>query len=384
MESYRILFFISSLGSGGAENHLINLCRYLKSSSHTPAVCTVSSRDAELEGIVSSESVPLFRLNLGSLRELAYPANILKVKKIVDEFTPDIIHAHLFHAEVVTALAGRFTAAPLLATRHSTGLEFGGWRRWAVLLMRSRFDSLLAVSDEACREAVEMGYRRERLATVPNAVDTARFHPLDDAQRLVKKGTLLGKFFPGRAAAQHLLVGSVGGLKPVKNFNTIPRIAARFMRERPDLTPFLCFMIVGEGRQREQLTRLAEDLGAASIIAMPGNTERPEDFYPLFDVFVLPSLAEGVPMALLEAMASGAACVATDVGGVGEVLGDTGKVVPGRDENALFQAVEELLDNENERSELGRNARQKVMESYNIEAWGGKIVNTYRSVLGRG
>ncbi len=381
MESYRILFFVSSLKLGGAENHLLNLCRFLKSSSHVPAVCTVSSRSGELEDVIAAESIPLFRLDLGSLKELAFPGAVLKVRRIVREFAPDIIHAHMFHAEVVSALAARFSNAPLFATRHSAGLEFEGGRRWAVRMMRSRFDLLFAVSDEALEEAVRMGYSRKRLVTLPNAVDIDRFRPLDDAQKGERKQLLLEAVFPGRVRGRGLIVGSVGGLKSVKNLALIPRIAARFLRERPDLAPSVRFVIVGEGPQREELTRIAEELRASAVVTMPGSTDRPEDYYPLFDVFILPSLTEGVPMALLEAMASGAACVATDVGGVGELLGPAGELVQSGDEDALYRAVEMLLDDASLRRELGEKARRRVADNYDIRAWGRRIEDAYRSAF---
>jgi glycosyltransferase involved in cell wall biosynthesis len=85
-------------------------------------------------------------------------------------------------------------------------------------------------------------------------------------------------------------------------------------------------------------------------------------------------------MALLEAMASGAACVASDVGGVGELLGPAGKLVQSGDEDALYQAVEMLLDDESQRRELGEKARRRVVDNYDIRAWGGKIEDAYRSV----
>jgi glycosyltransferase involved in cell wall biosynthesis len=317
------------------------------------------------------------------LKELANPAVITRIKNIVQEFSPDILHAHMFHAEVVSAIAARFARAALIATRHSTGLEFEGARQWAVRVMRSQFDLLLAVSEEARLEAVRMGYPAERVVTLPNAVDTSRFHPLDDdGERLKRKRMILERFFPGETLEESLIVGSVGGLKPEKNLVMIQRIAARFLRERPDLASSLRFLIVGEGPQRERLTKLGEELGSSGIVAMPGGTGDTKYLYTILDIFVLPSLTEGVPMVLLEAMASGAACVATDVGGVGGVLGKAGKLVASNDEDALYQSVEMLLEDGNLRRKLGEKARRRAVEHYDINDWGVRIVEAYRSVLG--
>ncbi|MCK4235488.1 MAG: glycosyltransferase, partial [Candidatus Krumholzibacteria bacterium] len=180
MKSYRILFFISSLVSGGAEHHLLNLCRFLKSYSHKVAVCTLSEREDGLESTMLLNDINIYRLSILSLRGLAAPRKLIALRRIVKRFQPDLIHSHLYHAEVVSALASLFSGAPLLATRHSEGLEFEGRRRWMVRLIRSRFDSVIAVSRGSAAEAVEMGYPRERVFTVPSGVDTRKFRPLDE------------------------------------------------------------------------------------------------------------------------------------------------------------------------------------------------------------
>lgn len=383
MKTYRVLFFISSLKSGGAENHLINLCRFLKGSGHRPGVCTLSFGEDALEETLARDGVVLFRLPLRSLRELILPSTLSLLRRTVRRFHPDIIHAHLYHAEVVSALAGFFSNAPVLATRHSAGLEFGGFRRLAAKWIRPRFNRLITVSEEAAFEAESLGFRRGLLEKIHNAVDTQRFHPLGTAEREAKRHELITRLYPSPVPEHVLVVGSVGGLKVVKNFPLFIRTAARLCRERTEreTDPRVLFLIAGEGRERGKLAGLAGELGIISRFALPGHFDRPEDLYPLLDLFVLTSFTEGLPMVLLEAMASGVACVAADVGDIGEVLGDAGVLVKEHAEEAFAVELGSLLADEAGRIELGAAARKRVADRYSIGAWGKRVLDVYGAAL---
>jgi glycosyltransferase involved in cell wall biosynthesis len=141
-------------------------------------------------------------------------------------------------------------------------------------------------------------------------------------------------------------------------------------------------VIFGEGEERENLAILSRDLGIDAFVSLPGKRENLEALYPLLDVFLLPSLTEGVPLALLEAMSSGVACLASDVGGVGEVLAGAGALARSKDESSFAEALQRIVKNNDERKELGRRARVRVLERYNIDIWGEKTLAVYRSVLG--
>jgi glycosyltransferase involved in cell wall biosynthesis len=381
MDSYRILFLTSSLRGGGAENHLLNLCRFMKSKGHEPAVCTFSTREDGLESSLLVEGIELNRVPIASLSSFPFPRRIASLKRIVERFDPDILHAHLFHGEVFAWIASYFTAAPLLATRHSSGLEFEGWHGLLARFMRRRFRAVIAVSGEAAGEAGDLGYRKGNIRLIPNAIDTTRFRPLGDDERTRRRTALLEKFFPG-AAETTPIVGAVGGLKPVKNFQLLVKLAVRFgTEEGPTNAPR--FLLFGDGPQREYLSRLIEEQAAGDMIALAGHSDRLDEIYPLFDLFVLTSRSEGTPLALLEAMACRVACIASAVGGVGEAIGDAGMTVQPGDEEDFASAIRTLIDETQIRAELGRRARVRVLERYDMDAWGESILEVYRSLLER-
>ncbi len=383
MDSYRILFFISALRCGGAENHLLNLCRYLASRGHAPAVCTLSAREDGLESEFLMDGVSLYRLPLASLRQLSVPRKFHTLSRIVRGVGPDLIHAHLYHAEMVAAASALVHRVPLVATRHSAGLEFNGWRRYAITAIHGRFSRIIAVSGDAASEALTQGYSSDRVETIPNGVDTRRFRPLEGRKRDEKRKELFRNLFPGSDPASALLVGSIGGLKPVKNYSLLIRAAARLAGGHSGRGRELKTVIIGEGPERGSLVELAGELGLDRSIALPGYSDRTEELFPLFDIFVLPSRTEGVPMVILEAMASGLPCVASDVGGIGVVLGKTGRLVKEGDEEAMCRAIGELAEDEAARTGLGREARVRVMERFDIDIWGDRTVQVYRSIIRR-
>jgi glycosyltransferase involved in cell wall biosynthesis len=385
MDRYRILFFTSSLQTGGAERHLLNLCRYLRSAGHEAAVCTLSPAEDGLERLFIDEEIQLFRLPLRSLRSLPAPRTVLGIRRIAGIFKPQIVHAHLFHAEVAAAFAAIVAPAPLVATRHSAGLEFRGWRALAARVIAPRFDACIAVSRGAAEEAIRKGFPPARVALIPNAVDPGRFRPLAEADREKGRGALAAELYPEAVPRPFVLIGSAGGLKPVKNYPLMLRAASRLVSARPSRpgAPELRFVIFGEGEERSAYERLGRELGIDRIFSLPGRRDDLESLYPLLDVFLLPSWSEGLPMALLEAMSSGVACVATDVGDVGEAIEGAGVAAPRGDEGALVEILQRLVAQEDERKELGRKARVRVLERYNVDLWGERILSVYRSVLGR-
>jgi glycosyltransferase involved in cell wall biosynthesis len=383
MDHYRILYFTTSLQTGGAEHHVLNLCRWLRSAGHECAVCTMSRHEDGLETAFLEDGIPLYRMPLGSLRALPSPRVVSGLRRIVRDFRPGLIHAHLFHAEVVAAFTGALVGVPVVVTRHSEGLEFRGWRRLAARMLAPRYAACIAVSGGAANEAQETGHPRERIAVIPNAVDPARFHPFDERDRERRRAALSADLFHGGTARPFILVGAAGRLKPVKNFPLMLRVAARLAgnaASRPG-APEIRFVIFGEGSERESLAGLSADLGIESLVSLPGRCDNLEGVYPLLDVFMLPSWSEGLPMALLEAMSSGVACLASDVGGVGEVLAEAGMLVRPGDEDAFAESLQQLVMNTDTRKELGRRARVRVLERYNVDIWGERILAVYRSVL---
>ncbi len=384
-DRYRILQVTSSLQRGGAEHHLLNLCRYLARAGHEPSVCTLSPDEEGLESALIVDGIGLYRLPLRSLACIATPRADRVLRAIVERSGAQLLHGHLFHGEAAGAWMSLRTSRPLVVTRHSTGLEFRGWRRAASRLYGPRVSRCIAVSDQAAREALETGLAGSKVVVLPNGVDTARFRPLEERERIAPRQALLGELFPGQSPQGLVLVGSAGALKPVKGYPVLMQAAARMIKDAGAGAGDLRFVIFGGGPERESLAALRSGLGLEGILALPGEQrDDMERIYPLLDVFVLASLSEGVPLALLEAMSSGLSCVASDVGGVGGVLEGAGTLVPRGDVAGFAAAISRLAADRSLRAEMGRLARVRILERFDLDIWGHRVIDVYRDALAGG
>ncbi len=174
------------------------------------------------------------------------------------------------------------------------------------------------------------------------------------------------------------LIGSVSGLKPVKNFPLLLKAFASLVSSGVDTARLI---IVGEGQSREELEGLVSNLQIGTAVSLPGHSDRPEEYLPLLDLFVLPSLTEGIPMAMLEAMSCGLACAASRVGGMPELLGDCGSMFESGDLGGLTGVMERLAADPALRAELGRCARVRAMEYFDLEIWGSRTVSVYEELI---
>jgi glycosyltransferase involved in cell wall biosynthesis len=315
----------------------------------------------------------VLELGITSLLDLARPSARKRIRAAVESSEPDIIHAHMYHAEIVAAAASSMTDIPLVVTRHSAGLEFNGSRRILSRLAGRRIRRIIAVSDEAAGEAVSMGAPAGSVITIPNGVDTSRFSPAGENLRKSERSRLMAENFTAGGGEGLLLVGAVSGLKPVKDFPVLVRALASLDEAR--------LIIAGEGPSREELETLAESLGMESRVSFPGHTDRPEEILPFLDIFVLPSRSEGVPIALLEAMSCGLACVATGVGGIPGVLDGCGVLFEPGDAGALASILAGLSEDPGARAGMGRRARVRALERFDIEIWGSRTVAVYEDML---
>jgi len=382
MNFSRVLFFISSLKSGGAENHLLNLLRSLKASGVETAVCTISPVENELDSRILLEGGSLYRVPLRSLGELFNPSRLAAVSRVISSFKPDIVHAHLYHAEVVAALALLFSDVPLIVTRHSFGLEFNGFRCIVARILQRRYSRMVAVSGEIAEEIARMGYPKDKTVVIPNAVNTGRFKPFEKEERERKRRELLSTHFDIESTGEVVIVGAVGGLKEVKNYPLFVRVASSLVGVPHSAgDKEYRFMIIGEGPMRKQLEDLIDEESLAGIFSLPGYTGEIEEILPLLDILVITSRTEGVPLSLLEAMACGVVPISPDVGGVGEVIGDCGIVLKDHSIEGFVDAISRLAADDVMRIGLSARARKRVLERYDESSWAKKIIDLYNEVL---
>jgi glycosyltransferase involved in cell wall biosynthesis len=234
-------------------------------------------------------------------------------------------------------------------------------------------DSLIGVSQATVDDLVRLGIApRERFRLLPLGLDLAPLAEADEALRASTRAEL------GVGSDEVLLV-FVGRVVPIKRLDVLLRAVAAARASDPRIR----LALVGDGEERGGLERLAGELGIAADVFFLGYRRELHSVFSASDVAVLSSDNEGTPVSLIEAAAAGLPAVATDVGGVHEVVGeDTGVLVPPRDAGALAGALVAMAGDEARRRSLGRAARARAIERYGAERLLRDVDALYRELAG--
>jgi glycosyltransferase involved in cell wall biosynthesis len=345
MSGPAIAFVLPTLAVGGSERHVAALAADLARGGARVAVLAVC-RGGPLQADLARAGVAVEVLGLGRVTDPRAP---LRLFLALRRHEPELVHAFLHGFDVVAALGARLAGVPVvLGSRR----ELGGWMRHRHRLAQA-VGTALADAVVCCSDAVRrfvLAHEPEAsdaLLVWPSGVDRRRFRPWPERRREARRSLALA---PDEAA-----VVTVANLGPDKGHDVLlaalPAIVAAHPKAR--------LLWAGDGPERPRLERAVAD----RPVRLLGTVEAVEDLLRAADLFVLPSLSEGLPNALLEAMAAGVAVVASAVGGVPEaVRGDGGAaaarlVAPGSAAE-LGRAVVELLRRPEERQRLGEAGRR--------------------------
>jgi len=351
-----ILYVITELDIGGAEKALFELVRRLDPDRYAAEVACLSGH-GDVGDWLADLGVPVHYLGVPAGRGLVRHgvAGVRRLRRIVRDLRPHIVHTFLFHANLI----GRLAARPgLLARRPAVvgSVRVAERRhRWHLLadgLTRSLIDCEVCVSEGVRRFTHR--YARIPLAqlrVIPNGVNLEAI----DAVRPVDPGTI--GCDPDRP-----ILCFVGRLDPQKGITILLEAVAR-------VEPSCQVVLVGDGPQRGELAARAAALGIGDRVHFTGWRPDAAAVMAASDVFVLPSLWEGMPNALMEAMALGRCAVASAVEGSDELIDDgvTGLLVPAGAVAPLAERIALALADTDRRRQLGRAARRRIAERFTIE-----------------
>ncbi|MEO5989210.1 MAG: glycosyltransferase [Candidatus Eisenbacteria bacterium] len=368
----RLLFVAGNFVTGGAERHLLEMWRRLDRARFDVRIA-VLKKEGAFTPQVEALGLMLHDLHVGRrLYDATGALGFLRLVSVVRKFRPDVIHGYLFGANLFAALAGRLCGVRVVAVAKRNVDAFETSRQIRVQRLAHRLAThVTAVSSEVALSSVALGVPPGRVTVIENGVDIARF----DGHSV--EGVGLG--LPTRPAGVPLL-GAVGCLAPRKDFGTLLRALAILRDQGRDFR----MAIVGDGPDRTMLEGLASELGIQGWVAFLGERPDVDQLLPAFDVFTLSSREEGIPNALLEAMAAARACVVTRVGGNAEVLEDgrTGWLVPPQDPGALARALEEVMTHPVEAERRALAAREAMLAERSIDAMVRRHEEFYTRALG--
>jgi len=383
MKKIKVVRIIARLNVGGPAIHTILLTQGLNPQRFSSIL--VKGTEDEYEGNMLD-----FALQKG-IQPVLIPAlqREVKLKKDWDAFwrifslikreKPHIVHTHTAKAGALGRLAARLAGVPIIIhTFH--GHTFYGYfsdREASRYIRIERFlslftDRIITVSHRGMMDLLKYRIAKpEKILHIPLGLELEKFL---DCEKY--RGNLRREF---GLEAGDLLVGIVARLVPIKGHTYFLEAARIVLEKRPEVK----FLIVGDGELRKELEGYAEKLGIAGSVFWTGFRRDLPAVYADIDLVVLSSLNEGLPVAIIEAMSAAKPVVATDVGGVRELVqdGETGIIVPPEDSRALAGAIIEMLSNPGRMEEMGRIARKLAYPKYSIKRLLTDIENLYEELI---
>lgn len=364
----RILLVTTGLKVGGAEHQVVALARAFLGMGHAVAILSLSpGREIDPPAGADVIELDMRKTPAGMMRAL------WRARALVRTWAPDVIHAHMVHANLFARALTRVVACPpLVCTAHS--FREGGRLRMLAYRLTDGWGNLTThvSSDGRAGMIAAGGVPAKRIAVMPNGIDVGRFRP-DAAQRLATREAL------GIGVDTRLLL-NVGRLVPEKSQDTLIRAFARI----EDGTTPSHLLIAGGGPLRQPLADLVASLGLGGRVTLLGPRDDVPALLNAADAFALSSNIEGLPMVLVEALATGCPVVSTDAPGVAEVLGNQGTIVARGDIPALAAALASTLRDGRGTAEQAGARRERVLGAFSIEAAARRWLSLYASLPGRG
>jgi sugar transferase (PEP-CTERM/EpsH1 system associated) len=370
-----ILHVVHHFAVGGMENGMVNILNRLPAHKYRHAVVCLTDYTNYSQRIVA-QPVPFYALHKQPGRDVSiYP----KLWRTLRALRPALVHTRN-----LSALEGQFVAAAAGIRRRVHGehgrdvFDLDGSNRKYNLLRRAArplVGHYISVSRDLQNWLqTTVGVPASRITQIYSGVDSVQFHP-----RIAPRVGLPAGFAPDDA----LVFGSVGRMAEVKDYPTLVRAFLRLLALQPDARQRARLVIVGEGVARAPCLALLKQAGAEALAWLPGERHDIAELMRTMDVFVLPSLGEGISNTILEAQASGLPVLATAVGGNVELVqpGDTGALVAVGDVEAMAQALLGYLQDPAQIGRQGQAARQKIERNFSLDAMTLAYEQVYDRVL---
>jgi glycosyltransferase involved in cell wall biosynthesis len=379
----RVLFVVTQSELGGAQQFIFQLAGRLDKEIYDVTVAVGRDGDRALSHALADLKVPV--LNIASLRRdfrpFADPRAVLEIKNLVRKLNPDTLFLCSSKAGFIGSLAVRLGGPQPRVIYRIGGWTFNDpwptWKRnlWLTLeKLSAPWKDLIIVNNlPDLEQAKELGIKpRQEIVLVHNGIDPFRLNllPRDEAR------AKLSKILPADVAtdlANKKIIGTLANFYPAKGLEYLIRAAAQLN------DPGAVVGIIGEGRERPKLEALIKKLGLEDKVILFGRLTEASRYLSAFDIFVLPSIKEGFPWSVLEAMSAKLPVIATRVGAIPEIIQDgvNGYVVLPKDPDQIAERINVLLANEALVKEMGIQAHQRVLFSFPLE----KMVNEIQELL---
>lgn len=357
-----ILYLSTSSGPGGAERVISNLASSLDTERYRAILCLF--RPGWLQELSERRGIRTFVIPTHGMTDWRWA---LQFKRLLWQERVDLIHAHEFDANVQGALVAAWCGIPFIATVHGKNYFWEKLRRRLAYRWVSHHATMVAVSQDL-KNFIQrhVGIAEQRIQVVYNGVQ-----PLSrctDEEILHCKADL-------HIPIGDQVVGLVGSLYPVKGHRFLLEAVPDLLKRFPQTT----FLIIGRGELEVTLKSQAQELGIDKKVLFLGLREDVSRLLSIMDVFVQPSLSEGLSMAILEAMMAAKPIVATDVGGNPELViqGKTGLLAKPQDSNALAECLRKFLQDRSMAKSFGAAGRERAVQLFSFQTMSTKYQSLY-------
>jgi len=353
----------------GAEAVILNLSRTLNEGQHRSILGVFSNSsnpNLQLHECAKKEGIESYLIPCKGQID---PKAIASIRYLVQRTGAEVVHAHGYKADIYAFLALRGSGVSLVSTCHTWYDNDRKTFFYGVLdrLILRAYARVVAVSEDVRQRLLKSGVKAKKISMIRNGID---LRPFDRASAVVKDELAWGAY---------QVVGLVGRLSVEKGVDIFLHAAARVLAHCPDAK----FIVAGDGPDRAELETLIDQLGIRGSVRLLGRRDGMPSLYASLDVMVSASRQEGLPISILEGMASRLPLVATAVGEVPSVVKDgrTGVLVPADDPDLLAAAIIEMLRDPAKRERLGSAARQLVEDEFSAERMTADYLRVYEEAI---
>ena len=362
-----IVHFVFSMARGGQEKMLMDLALVQKSQGHQVHVLCVTTKEGPFVARLEEKGIPVYAYN----KKTGFSFALLRrLKNEFQSWKIDVVHTHNPVPNFYGAFAARWAKVPVVVnTRHGMG-EGASSRVYKFSLLFT--NKVVFVCNAAQERFINRDIVKASMAqTIYNGVPLEQFTtPISESD----KNILLEKL---GLKPENKIIGLVARLEPLKDISTFLKVAKIVC----DKYPLCRFLVVGDGSLKKNLKQEAISLGLEKKAIFLGDRRDVNSLLQIMDIFCLTSISEGMPLTLIEAMASGKPIVATRTGGVSEVVINklTGYLEEPRDSNRLAKAIMNLINDHKLLKQMGNAGYSRVCKGFHVES----MAKNYQKLYGK-
>lgn len=362
---------------GGAERQAERLAEYMVGKGLWVGVITQKVGDLpKVEKRSGFDIYRVWQFGSGKFRALIFTLGaFFGVIRLRDRF--DILHAHMeFSSAVAATIAGRLIGKPVIVKFGNSGISsqvkeaYTTWLgRFRLGILRSNASAYIALNNEMEEELLAEGFPRSKVFCIENGINASEFPPPADKEAAKAAINL----------SNRTVIIYVGRLVPMKLLPVLLKAFKSALAANPNLS----LLLLGQGTEQKSLKALSEGLGIQANVSFVGDVNNVKPYLQAADIFVLPSLSEGLSNSLLEAMSMGLACVGTKISGTLDALGNGayGVLIEPNNVDQLSESLIQLVTDQQEVKRLGMAARQRILARYDFSVIGTRYYALYNQLV---